>query len=90
MEFYKQHIEKHQLLFNSLVSQHKGKGKFVLARMIRNKDPITHIMTHIKGKDEFVDERMAQVASNQLLFLLKFGKDAVYLILTEEPAKIEA
>ena len=90
MEFYKQHIEKHKLLFNSLVHQYKGQGKFVLARMVRNKDPHIHIMTHYKGKDEFVDERMAQVESNQLLFLLKFGKDAVYLILTEEPLKIEA
>ena len=89
MEFYKQHIEKHRFTFNSVLHQYKGKPNYALVRMKRNREPEIHIMTYIKGKNTFIDEKMENVKENQFLFLLKFGQDAVYVILTEEDSNKE-
>ena len=89
MEFYKQHIDKHRFTFNSVLHQYKGKPKYALVRMKRNKEPEIHIMTYIKGKDTFVDEKMNGLTENQFLFLLKFGQDAVFVILTEDEVNKE-
>ena len=84
MDRYKQYIDKHRFLFNSMLHQYKGKQNYLLVRMKRNVEPEFHIMTYIRGKNTFIDEKMEGLQENQCLFLLKFGLDAVYLILTED------
>ena len=89
MNFYRQHIEKNRFMFNAVLHQYKGKPKYGLVKMKRNKEPEIHIMTYIQGKNTFIDEKMDSIQENQFLFLLKFGQDAVYVILTEEEDKKE-
>ena len=84
MERLRPLVEKHTIMFQSLVHQYKNLGKFIVMRMRHTKEPEFHVITHIQGKNEFVDEKMKTIKENQLLFLIKMGLTAYYLILTED------
>jgi hypothetical protein len=89
MEQLRHNIDPHKHFFQELVRQHKNSGKFILMRMRHNgQQPVPHILTHIKGKNAFVDEKMASLTDTQVLFLIKFKSYGIYLILTEDQATL--
>ncbi len=84
MEQLKPLIVRHEIIFQSLVHQYKGKGKFLLIRMRGQKEPEHHVLTHIAGKNPFIDEKMKNLKENELLFLIRHKQNGIYLVLTED------
>lgn len=59
-------------------------NQYVIMRLKNDQLQSIHYMTHIEGKNEFIDDRMKERKEGQILCLIKYKDFGAYLIVDKQ------